>query len=151
MTAKEKTPEDFLPECMEQELILLTKILDVTKRIEVQSREKEIRLDGLAESRQVYVDRLKKCRQMLSAACLSLPPAESERRRKIISGRFPKEECTPEEAMLLELGRKCSAVLDETLKTDCEARARLQRECDRLQELVRVSRRSSPARYPGNG
>ncbi len=141
MTQKRKTPEDFFPECMEQELILLTKISDITKQIEVQSRQDNMNFDGLAESRQIYVDRLKKCRKLIETACRQLPEDQRERRKKIISGRFPKEECTSEEAKLLELGEKSDTVLRETLALDQEARGRLQRECDRLQKMVHTSRK----------
>ena len=141
MTGEKKTPEDFFPECMKQELILLTKISDITKQIEVQSRQEDMHLDGLAESRQVYIDRLKKCRNLIEKACRQLPLDKQERRKKIISGRFPKEECTPEEVKLLELGKKSYAVLHETLALDEEARERLQQECDRLQKMVHASRK----------
>lgn len=126
---------------MNQGLVLLTKISDITKQIEVQSRQENMRLDGLAESRQVYIDRLKKCRKLIETACRQLPEEQRERRKKIISGRFPKEECTPEEVTLLELGKKTNALLRETLAVDKEARVRLQRECDRLQKLVHASRK----------
>ena len=152
MTKKGKTPEDFLPDCMTQELVLLTKISDITKQIEVQSRQKEIHLDGLAENRQIYIDRLKKCRQMIEAACQPLLPEQQERRKKILSGRFAKEKCTPEEAKLLELGAKCNSVLQEMLVTDREARERLQQECDRLQKLLHTSRRPAAKKgYFKNG
>lgn len=141
MTDKKKTPEDFLPECMKQELILLTKISDITKQIEVQSRQENMNFGGLAASRQVYIDRLKKCRDLIEKACRQLPEDQQERRKKIISGRFPKEECTPEEVTLLELGKKFNAVLRQTLALDKEARVRLQQECDRLQKMVHASRK----------
>lgn len=126
---------------MKQELILLTKISDITKQIEVQSRQEEIHLDGLVEKRQAYIDRLEKCRQMIKAACVKLSPEQLERRKKILSGKFPKEECTPEETKLLELGAKCTVVLNQTIASDKEARERLQRECDRLQKQFYASRK----------
>ncbi len=152
MKEQKKTPEDFLPEYMKQELILLTKISDITKQIEVQSRQEEIHLDGLAEKRQIYLDRLKKCRQMIEAACLELPPEQLERRKKILSGKFPKEECTPEETKLLELGAKCTSVLNEIIAVDKEARERLQRECDRMQKQFYASRKpAANQKYSKNG
>ena len=148
---KEKGPEDFLPQCMEQKLVLLTKISDVTKQIEVQSRQEEINLGDLADRRQVFIDRLKKCQNMIDAACRQLPPEQQERRKKILSGRFPEEECTPEEARLLKIGAKCGVVLQETLAMDREAHDRLQKECDRLQKLLHSSRRPAAQKYPVNG
>lgn len=151
MTEKKKGPEDFLPDCMEQKLILLTKISDITKQIEVRSRQKEISLGDLADQRQLYINRLKKCQQMIESACQCLPPERQERRRQILSGRFAEEDCTAEEAKLLVLGKKCRVVRQETLSMDAEARERLQKECDRLQKLLHSARKSSKNGYSKNG
>lgn len=149
MTRQPAGAEDLLPEYMAQELILLTKISDLTKQIEVQSRQNDSRLDGLAGQRQLYIDRLKKCRQMIDRACASLPPEQCERQKKILAGRLPAEECSAGEARLLELGAKCGAVLRETLSADREARERLQRECDRTRAQLAALRKGTAAgKYP---
>ncbi len=140
MTEKKKSPEDFFPECMRQQTILLTGILDVTKQIEVQSREQRVDLRVLAEERQVYIDRLKKCRAMIDTVLRDLPEDRRERRKKIISGRLPEEECTAEEKEMLALGKKSAAALRDTLALDREARARLTEECSNIQKRLRAAR-----------
>lgn len=151
MTEKKKSPEDFLPECMKQQLILLNNLLDITKQIEVQSRQHREDIAILADRRQVYIDRLQKCRALIDAACREFPEDRRERRKKIISGHFAEEDCTPEEKILLDLGRKSDGVLQETLALDREARGRLTEECRSIQSRLRAVRKQNPAKeYPAN-
>ena len=149
MTQKKKSPEDFLPECMKQQLILLNNILDITKQIEVQRRQQRENIGTLADRRQVYIDRLQKCRAMIDAACREFPEDRREKRKKISSGHFAEEECTSEEKVLLDLGRKSDTVLQDTLALDREARGRLTEECRGIQSRLRVVRKQNAVKeYP---
>lgn len=149
MTRQPASPENPLTEYLKQELILLTRIEDITKQIEVQTRQSEIQMGSLVDQRQLYLDRLKKCRQMIESVCAPLPPEQRERQKKILAGQFPQKECSPEEARLLELGAKCRMVLQRTLATDREARERLQRECSRTREQLLAYRKGAAVgKYP---
>lgn len=134
--------------CLEQKFILLTRISDITKQIEVQSRQDTMQLGDLPVRRQVYIDRLKKCGRMIAASCRALPERERERREKILSGDFPKEDCTPEETVLLKYAVQCRDVLQKTLKMDRDARGRIQKECDRLQQLLHAARNTKKRKSP---
>lgn len=125
---------------LDQKLVLLTKISDITKQLEVQSSQKDIQLGDLPEQRQVFIDRLKKCEQMIAESYQPMTGAPKERRKRILSGDFPKEECTAEETELLEYVHKCRNVLQKTLAMDQNARRLIQKECDRLQNLLHTAR-----------
>jgi hypothetical protein len=137
VTEKKKNPGRFLPECMEQRLILLNNILDLTKQIEVQSREQMIDIGMLADKRQIYIDRLKKCNALIDAACREFPPEQCERLKQIVAAKLPQTECTEEEKKLYELAQKGNEVLQSTLALDREARNRLEAECNRIQARLR--------------
>lgn len=140
--------EEMLEECLKQKLVLLTRISDITKQIEVQSSQDEIELGDLPDQRQVYIDRLKKCEQMICESYASLKGKEQERRKRILSGDFLKEECSVEEARLLNYSIECQNMLQKTLAMDREARKLLQKECDRLQTLLQTARNSKKRAYP---
>lgn len=146
MTEKKKHPGRYLPECMEQKLILLNNILDLTKQIEVQSRQQMVDIGTLADQRQIYIDRLKKCNAMIGAACREFPPELCERMKGIAAGRRPEAECTEEEQKLYELAQKGNEVLQSTLALDREARNRLTAECSRIQARLRELQEKEPLR-----
>ena len=54
---------------MKQQLDSAEQYLDITKQIEVQSRQQREDIGVLADRRQVYIDRLQKCRALIDTAC----------------------------------------------------------------------------------
>ena len=138
--SQKMAPLAVLLSCMKQKVILLTKILDITKMMEVQSQQKEVDLGGLPDERQTYIDRLKKCEGIIKKACLSVPEEKQAEVKGVLAGKFPDESCsTPEEKELLHYGIKCSSLLSMTLPLDRECRKNLQKECDRLRSLMHTS------------
>ena len=136
---------DLLLSCMEQKIILLTKTSDLTKQMEVRSKQEDIEMGDLAAQRQVFIDRLKKCESVIGSCMDGLPEGQQKRQKKILSGDFPKGECSAAEAKLLGCGVKCRKILLDTLTMDKQVRERLQKECSRLQELLHTARKASPA------
>ncbi|HCW80688.1 MAG TPA: hypothetical protein DG942_06235 [Ruminococcaceae bacterium] len=138
--SQKMTPLAVLLNCMKQKVVLLTKILNITKMMEVQSQQKEVDLGGLPDERQTYIDRLKKCEGIIKKACLSVPEEKQAEVKGVLAGKFPDESCsTPEEKELLHYGIKCSSLLSMTLPLDRECRKNLQKECDRLRSLIHTS------------
>lgn len=146
MTHEAENPKKLLPVYMAQKVILLTRILNLTREIEVRSRQSEIKMDDVIERRQLYLDRLAKCHQMIGKTCAALPAEQCERQKKILAGRLPTEECSPEETHLLQLGAQCGTLLQKTLATDREARERLQCECDRARRRIADIRKEEAAK-----
>lgn len=135
------SPESILRKCMEQKLLLLTKISNLTKQIEVQSRQKDIEIGNLPEQRQIYIGRLKKCEAIIHNTCCMLPVEKQERSRAILSGKAAQGSCTVEETEFLQYGVKCRGLLQDILSMDSICRKRLQKECDRLQKLLQSGHR----------
>ncbi len=136
-------PYGRLPDFLAQELVLLTRISDLTKEIEVQSRQREIRLEDLPERRQVYIGRLKKCRRAAAGAAAELPPEQRARAEAILAGNFAGPPRGKEESSLLRTAEKCRAVLRATLADDREARKKIRAECGRLRARIRAARENA--------
>lgn len=134
---------ELLLSCMKQKLILLTKTSDLTKQMEVHSMQTDIEMGDLADQRQVFLDRLKKCESVIASCNATLPEKQQKRQKKILHGDFPKEECSASETELLECAVKCRELLCNILTMDKQVRERLQNECSRLQNLLHNARKAS--------
>ena len=135
--------------CLDQKEVLLTRIKDFSRRIEVRCGLPDPSPAGLITERQVYLDRLKKCEARVSALLGRLPAGERDRGEQILSGRLPREECSASERDLLESGIRCRSLLREISASDSESLKQIKKERDRLQKLAggsRPGRRNSPGR-----
>lgn len=144
MSEEKASPESMLHSCMDQKVILLTRISDLTKQVEVMSRQKAPDVGSLLNQRQVYLDRLKKCESILENSRCQLPLEMQGQVKLILSGKESAENCTADEAKLLLCGRKCRVLLRDILAMDAECKSRLQAERSRLQKLLQPSGKSVP-------
>ena len=130
---------------LEQKTLLLTKIADLTKQIEVKSKQKEIRLENLPTQRQILLNRVEKCNRMIDGCVKSLPEDSRERMRQILAGKIRPEECTPEETVLLRHSLKCLSLLRTILAENNIAVVRVRKERNRLQKAMSKLRKDSNA------
>lgn len=86
---------DLLLSCMEQKIILLTKTSDLTKQMEVRSKQEDIEMGDLAAQRQVFIDRLKKCESVIASCIDGLPEEQRERQKKSSPEIFRKRNVPP--------------------------------------------------------
>ncbi len=143
MTMLDRKTEEKLAFALGQKVSLLTKISDLTKQIEVRSRQKEIDLEDLAAKRQVLMDRVKKCDGMIGRCAEALDEDSRARLRRIAAGEAPRD-CSPEETALLQLSRKSLALLRSIIAENSVAVA-----CVR-ERRNRVRKRLSKLRESGN-
>lgn len=129
-------PNEKLAFALEQKVLLLTKIADLTKQIEVRSRQKEIRLEDLPAQRQVLLDRVEKCNRMVESSVGVLPEESRGRMKRILDGNAGPEECSEDEAVLLQHSLKCQSLLRTILAENAVAVGRISGERDRLQKLL---------------
>lgn len=125
----------------DQKVVLLTAVLNLTKQIEVQSRQEDIQLSDLPEQRQVYIDRLKKCNRMIDFCQKKAVGEEADRLKLLLSGKEDPQTCTEEERRLAGYARESRSLLDSILALDTEARKRIRNDCDRMQKQLRSARR----------
>lgn len=136
--------------CLDQEEVLLARIRDLSVQIEVQSGLPDPAPGELVQQRQVYFDRLKKCRTRAAALLGKLEPGERERMSAVLSSGVKRDECSAEELPLLERGARCRSLVREAAAADRESLEQLKKERDRLQKLVNESRRGKKAGPFGN-
>lgn len=133
-------PEELLA-CLNQKKVLLTRLLNLSRQIEVQCAHREPEAPfSLIQQRQVYLDRLKKCADRITLLLEGLPPEERERIRSVLSGRLPKDRCKTEETGAMQSEVECRSLLRGISASDTESKKQMKKECDRLQKLVNDSR-----------
>ena len=131
--------ENLLP-CMEQKVILLTKILDLTKQLEVSSKQKDIDLGNLPAERKIYIDRLLKCHNLIINILNKSEVAEREHLEKILTIKVDRATCNEEELKLLEFTQKSQELLSKTIALDQVLTHNIEQERDHLRDLVNQSR-----------
>ncbi|NLL03538.1 MAG: hypothetical protein GX269_04485 [Clostridiales bacterium] len=78
---------DFIIVCLEQKKIFIKDILDITKQIEVQSRQEEMEMEDLVTQRQTRIDRLKKCDNLIDEKVKTLDKNQREKWEKLVVGK----------------------------------------------------------------
>lgn len=119
--------------CLEQKKIFVTDILDVTKQIEVQSRQEDMEIDKLIEQRQIRIQRIKKCDELIKEKLKLLDNTQKENWERIIKGEeyYPKN---GDEKKAFELAFEIKQLFIRTAKIDRRAKENLQKQFDEAKE-----------------
>ncbi len=129
--------------CLEQKVILLTQILNLTKQIEVRSKEPDIQLDDFLEQRGAYIVRVNKCDSLILNLTEEMPPEQQERLARVLHAEVPEKDCSEEELPLLKLSNDCTSLLQRAAVIDKSARDAIQMQCDDLRGKINQSRKNS--------
>jgi hypothetical protein len=129
-------PDEKLVFALEQKVLLLKKISDLTKQIEVRSKQKEIRLEDLPAQRQVLLDRVEKCNRMIDGCVEALPEESRGAMKRILEGKADPGECGPDDSAVLQYSLKCRSLLRTILAENSVAVGRISEERNRLQKLL---------------
>lgn len=127
--------------CLEQKVILLTEILNLTKQIEVRSKEPDIELDNFLEQRGAYIVRVNKCDNLISRLSKELPAEQKNRLQQILHAELSQKECNDEELLLLNLSKDCTSLLQRAAVLDKSARDAIQEQCNELREKINQTRK----------
>lgn len=128
--------------CLEQKVIILTQILNLTKQIEVRSNEPNIDLDNFLEQRGAYIVRVNKCDHLIHSLSKDLTVEEQKRLDGILLGELSEAECRDEELPILKLSKECIVLLERAAVIDKSARDAIQKQCDELRKKVNDSRQN---------
>ncbi|MVB09760.1 hypothetical protein CAFE_04250 [Caprobacter fermentans] len=127
--------------CVDQKEVLLTRIFNLARQIEVVCCEPEHPAPtALIQQRQVFLERLKKCADRVSFLIGRMPAPDQERVSGVLSGRVSKQECSEQEQLLRDRETRCRSLLRGALASDAESARQMKKERDRLQKLVNDSR-----------
>ena len=107
--------------CLEQKVILLTKVLDLTKQIQVRSRQPDIELDDFLDQRASYMKRVHKCNELISSITEQFPLEQQERIERVLNSEVSEKECLEDELLILTLTKKSILLLQRTASIDKSA------------------------------
>jgi len=125
---------------MKQKKVLLEKIMELSSRMESLSKLPHPDPENLPQERQVYIDRLKKCEQLLAIQINQLSSNEQTRMKNVLSSSLKKADCTAPEWELSECGRICRALLRSIIAADQVSMERFREESQWLQQNINQSR-----------
>lgn len=112
--------------CLEQKVILMTQILNLTKEIEVQCNEPEVHLEHMLEKRGELMERTKKCDNLIQVLAEQLPDEQKIRVQQILNQTADYRDS--EEQHALELIRQCSDYFERAAVLDRSANEAIKRQ-----------------------
>lgn len=128
--------------CIQQKLVLMTNILNLSKQIEVRCSQPEIELGNLLQDRKVYMDRFDKCNVLLSKLTAELPSAEKERMEQLLGGKTEPEDSSEEELSILKSIQKYNDYLQQAIALDKNATKHMQKQRDELRVTINKQRKT---------
>ena len=130
--------------CLEQKEILLTKIMNLTKQIEVRCRQETISLENLFEQRDAFMKRVDKCDCLIANQINQLPLECQAQLRPLLLAKDEMSPCTEEEQRILQLAKSCFHIKQKALAIDQSANVLLKKRCDQIKEKINaISQKSN--------
>ena len=132
--------DEQLMVCLEQKVILLTKILDLTKQIEVRCKQSDIQLDNFLAQRSLFMERITKCDHLIANLIDRMPSDQQEHIRQLLKTATEERPCTADEKTILTLSKKCSSLKRRIVSIDSSARELLKANQDSIKEKLKSAR-----------
>ncbi len=127
--------------CLEQKVILLTNILNLTKQIEVRCSEPEVNLENLLEQREGFMQRCGKCDDLIRSLIAQLPADQQKTAQQIILNQTIQN-CGADEQKALELVRENESLLQRAALIDRAANEALKLQYDDAKQHLKELRKS---------
>lgn len=127
--------------CLEQKVTLFTDMLNVSKKIEVQTRQEQVVLDDLLAERKTLMDRVDKCTALINRELSRLPEAQQLRWQALLEYRRDAEVTEGDDAVcaLVNQSRKLCLRIAELNRL---AGANLKRQRDDLKKQLKGAKNS---------
>ena len=140
---------DQIIACLEQKVILLTKILDLTKQIEVRCTQPDIVLDNFLTQRGAYMERIDKCDRLIRSLISQLPDEDDQKRlRQLIDAKEEVQVFSEEEKTIVHLCKECRSLIQHATAIDRCANQSLKKQYDSLKDKINASRKDSNKQKP---
>lgn len=133
-------PYEEIIACLEQKVVLMTKILDLTKQIEVRCRQPRIALDDFLDRRRTYMGRVDKCNHLISVLLADCSEDGRARLRKLMAGGAVGGE-TEEERKIEGLAAKSRMIAQRATAVDRDANEELRRRYNEVRKELNAVRR----------
>jgi hypothetical protein len=133
--------------CLEQKEILLTRILDLTKRIEVRCQEPEVDLGHFLDQRAALMERVNKCNRLVDSRLEQMEPQERERCATVMELRIPKAGCADEtEQKAFSICTRILSLFEQAAAIDRSARESLRLQSEEAKK--KLSELRTPKKQP---
>ncbi|MDP4108460.1 MAG: hypothetical protein Q8878_00395 [Bacillota bacterium] len=139
-------PAEILSVCMEQKVILLTKILDLSKQIEVKCKQETVLLEDLPEKRMCLLKRIEKCDALVKNALSELPLNEKERLSLIMAAKTDGFELSGGEKLLAGLAKRSISLSSEIVRLNNNSIRTLSRARESLLKSGNLRNKFNPAK-----
>lgn len=116
---------DTLLTCLRQRVILMTGILDLTKQLEVQSKQDAPQMDDLLRQRQACMDRIDKCNALIQKEAAALQLDGYTSLSHFLEGD-PEQAVSDEDFEICSLVQTNRELLRSTITIDANAVQRVQ-------------------------
>ena len=134
-------PDNQIIACLEQKVILMTKVLDLTKQIQVRSKQPDIDLEDFLNQRASYMKRVQKCSDLISSLTKQLSPEQQKRMMQILNSTVSEEDCDGEELTILTLTQNISALFQRTASLDKSAYEAIKNQYNLVREKLNQLRK----------
>lgn len=137
--------EEFDPQlvttCLEQKVTLFTDMLNISKKIEVQTRQEEVILDDLLAKRKILMDRIDKCNALIGRELGYLPDAQRIHWQKMLQDNNDASMYDEGEKFICALVNKSHELCLKIADLNRMANANLKRQRDDLKKRLKGTKR----------
>lgn len=125
--------------CLEQKEILLTKIMDLTKQIEVRCRQEHVVLEDLFEQREMFMKRVDKCDHLIAGQLREQSPEYRTRLQTLLLAKEGAAARSDEERKILRLAESCSYIKQKAMSIDRSANDILRQRCEQMRKEINAN------------
>ena len=127
--------------CIQQKLVLMTNILNISKQVEVRCSQPEIELGDLLQKRKLFMDRIDKCNALISKLTDDLQPKDKERMKQLLNGKADPTGCSEEELSGLQSSQKYNDYLQQAIALDKNATQFMTKQYDEMKITINKQRK----------
>lgn len=128
--------------CLQQKAALFSNLLDLSKKINIESDKDQISIDEILSKRILFISRIDKCNELINREINLLPEPEKEWWNNLLNN-LNYTTTNSNEKILHNLVLRCKELCSEIIKIDKLSYENLSRERSRLQQIINMRRRSS--------
>ncbi len=128
--------------CLEQKVILLTQILNLTKQIEVRCNEPAVELEHFLDQRGSLMQRVDKCDDLMHSCIAQMPPVQQSRVTSILNQNIEEKDCSEEERSVLLLADQCNTLFQRAAALDQSANDALKKQYEDVKDKLKEIRKA---------
>lgn len=138
-----KDANDSIIICLEQKRLFITDALNLTKQIEVQSNQEEFEIDSLLEQRQLKIERMIKCDELIEQNLEKFETAQASHWSELLKGDISKAK-DEREQYACRLSKEIKELASKTLKIEGVARENLKIQYEEARKNLSQQRKKAP-------